>query len=157
MTTTLLDLAETPVSDIAHDAPIKVSVDTAILGVVQRFKKHRCGAVLVEQDGVLVGIFTERDMMSRVDITAPGWETIPVGEVMTKSPATIRDDQTLEDGLNLMLVKVCRHLPTRAADGNVDGVLTILDLLLHITESFPEDFVNLPPGPEHEAHSRWGG
>jgi hypothetical protein len=36
-------------------------------------------------------------------------------------------------------------------------MVSILDLLVHITEFFPEEFFNLPGDPEHEAHSRWGG
>lgn len=157
MATTLADLADTPIGDITRAEPVRVAPDTTVFGVVERFKEHHCSAVLIEQDGELVGIFTERDLMSRVDITADGWENTPVGDVMTPSPNTVSDGETLEDALNVMVIKVCRHLPTVARGGEVDGVMTILDLLVYITEFFPEDFVNLPPDPDHEASSRWGG
>jgi len=155
--TTLADIAAKPLSEIARTQPIRVASDTPVLAVVKQLESHQCSAVLVEENGALVGIFTERDLMARVDHSNPAWQSIPVSEVMTKSPKSIRTDQTLEDALNLMVVGVYRHLPTVGPDGAPEGIVSILDLLVHITEFFPDDFANLPPDPDHEASGPWGG
>ncbi len=157
MTTRLAEIAAMPLSGIERSKPLRVAPDTSVLAVVETLRQNKATAVLVERDGALVGIFTERDLMSRVDHNDPAWQTRPVSEVMTKAPKTIRLDQTLEDALNLMLVGVYRHLPSVNAAGETTGVISILDLLVHITEFFPEEFSNLPVDPEHEASGRWGG
>lgn len=157
MRTRLGEIAALPLSGIERSKPLCVAADTAVLAVVETLHQNKATAVLVERDGALVGIFTERDLMSRVDHGDPSWQTRPVSEVMTKTPQTIRLDQTVEDALNLMLVGVYRHLPTVDAAGETKGMISILDLLVHITEFFPEEFTNLPVDPEHEASGRWGG
>jgi CBS domain-containing protein len=155
--TTLAQIAAQVVDDVDRPKPIRVTPDTTVFEVVQQLHEHKRGAVLVEQAGDLVGIFTERDLMTRVDQHDPLWQTVPVGEVMTKSPKTIRTDETLEQALNLMLVGVYRHLPTVTPDGKTEGMVSIVDLLVHITEFFPDDFVNLPVDPDHETSGPWGG
>lgn len=155
--TTLTDIAAMRLDGIERGQPIKVASDTTLFAVVEQLVDHDCSAVLVEENGALVGVFTERDLMARVDHSDPAWQTMPVSEVMTKSPKTIRTDQTLEDALNLMLVGVYRHLPTVGPDGAPEGMVSILDLLVHITQFFPDDFANLPVDPDHEASGPWGG
>jgi CBS domain-containing protein len=157
MTPTLADIAALPISGIDQSKPLRVSMDATVFEVVQKLHDHDCSAALVENDGALVGIFTERDLMARVDHSNPAWRRMPVAEVMTKAPNTIRLDQTVEEALNLMLLGVYRHLPTVTAAGKTEGMLSILDLLVHITEYFPDEFVNLPVDPEHEAKGPWGG
>jgi CBS domain-containing protein len=154
---TLAEIAAMPMSQIDCPAPLRVAPETPVFAVVERLRDHACSAVLVEADGAVVGIFTERDLMARVDHSDPAWRAVPVGEVMTKTPTTIRTDQTLEEALNLMLVGVYRHLPVVGPDGASTGIVSILDLLVHISEFFPEEFVNLPSDPAHEASGRWGG
>lgn len=153
--TTLADIAAWKLSDIRRKPPVTVAPGDSLASVVE--KLQTATAVIVVRDGALVGIFTERDLMARIDHSNPSWQDTPIAEVMTKSPKTIRTDQTLEDALNLMLVGVYRHIPTVTPDGKPEGMVSILDLLVHITEFFPQDFTNLPVDPDHEASGPWGG
>jgi CBS domain-containing protein len=50
-----------------------------------------------------------------------------------------------------------RHLPVTDPNGKILGIISIRDLLAHVAEHFPDDFVNLPPDPDHEASGEWGG
>jgi len=113
--------------------------------------------VLVEEAGRIAGIFSERDVMLRVDYTDPSWTRRPVREFMTRAPRTIREDEPIEDALNIMLTGGHRHLPIVDAAGALLGIVSIRDILIHIVGFFPADFINLPPDPEHESSGVWGG
>jgi CBS domain-containing protein len=118
----------------------------------------RRGATIVEDDqGRIAGIFTERDLMVRVEHGDSSWHRKPVGEVMTRDPVRIAPTDSLSTALRRMRETKCRHLPVTDDQGKTAGVVSIRDILAHIAEYFPEEFLNLPPDPEHEASSRWGG
>ncbi|MDS4069575.1 MAG: CBS domain-containing protein [Candidatus Competibacter sp.] len=72
---------------------------------------HRVGALAVMGEAGLVGIFTERDLVSRVIASRLDPELTPVRQVMTENPKTITSDQTPCDALNLMHAHGFRHLP----------------------------------------------
>ena len=62
-------------------------------------------------DGTLAGIFTERDLMTRVVAQHRDPETTQVGDAMTADPVTISPDTTLEQALEVMVANHFRHLP----------------------------------------------
>jgi CBS domain-containing protein len=72
---------------------------------------HRVGALPVMQGTELIGIFTERDLVSRVVAPRLDPDGTPVMQVMTAKPKTITADKSLCDALNLMHTHGFRHLP----------------------------------------------
>ncbi|HEU5056772.1 MAG TPA: CBS domain-containing protein [Kofleriaceae bacterium] len=156
-TTTLTEIAATPIGTIARRQPVRVTPDTTLGEVVGALLEKGRGAVLVEEDGRIVGICSERDVMLRVDHGDPAWTKRPVREVMTGEPRTIREGEPIEDALNIMLTGHHRHLPIIDAAGGLVGIVSIRDVLIHIVGFFPADFINLPPDPDHEASGVWGG
>jgi CBS domain-containing protein len=109
------------------------------------------GAVLVEDGGALVGIFTERDLLNRIDYSDALWSHVVVRDVMTPHPMVIRPDDSLSEALRRLTQGHRRHLPVVDERGHVLGLISIRDILTHIAERFPEDMVNLPPHPDHES------
>jgi predicted transcriptional regulator len=95
--------------------------------------------------------------MLRVDHTDPSWAARAVGDVMTRAPRTIGENEAIEDALNIMLTGGHRHLPIVDGAGALLGIVSVRDILIHIVGFFPADFVNLPPDPEREASGLWGG
>ena len=85
--------------------------------------RNRVGAVLVVQDGRLVGIFTERDAVCRV--MAPGRDpgTTRLADVMTANPITVSPDETFGYALLLMHDNGFRHVPV-VEDGHAVGVVS---------------------------------
>jgi CBS domain-containing protein len=119
--------------------------------VVDEMKAKHRGAVLVEEDGKLVGIFTERDLMSRVDHTDELWSHVLVRDVMTPAPMVARPTDSLAEALRRLIQGHRRHLPVVDDKGAVVGLLSIRDILAYVAERFPEEMVNLPPNPDHES------
>lgn len=157
MTTTLAQIAATPIGTIVRRLPVRVTPETTLGALVATLREKGRGAVLVEEGDRISGIFSERDLMLRVDHGDPSWTGRPVREVMTRAPRTIREDEPIEDALNIMLTGGHRHLPIVDAAGALLGIVSIRDILIHIVGFFPADFINLPPDPEHESSGVWGG
>ena len=154
----LQEIADTPVSDLSLREPVRVGPETPLFEVVAKLREQRRGAAIVEDgNGQLIGIFTERDLMARVDHDNHGWHERPVSEVMTAGPSTVSPDQSLAGALERMGAGSFRHLPIVDGDGRASALVSIRDILGHVVEHYPEEFLNLPPDPEHEMSGRWGG
>jgi signal-transduction protein with cAMP-binding, CBS, and nucleotidyltransferase domain len=92
--------------------------------------KANCGSVLViDSAGVMLGILTERDLMTRVLAKALNAEKTPVSEVMTHNPLCVRPEMTVSDAVLILLERGFRHLPIIAAGGQILGVFSIRDAL----------------------------
>jgi len=89
--------------------------------------QHRCGSVLVVDDGRLVGIFTERDAVERVFAGGLDPDRTALAVVMTCTPDTIEPGQSVDEAVRRMDEFGYRHLPVVEAD-RVLGVLSIRDL-----------------------------
>ncbi|WP_176596927.1 MULTISPECIES: CBS domain-containing protein [Sphingobium] len=103
------------------------SSDT-VLSVVQLLAERRIGCVPVVDDGKVVGIFSERDLVYRVAHEGAAVLERPVGEIMT-APAITTDDHTpVIHCLSLMTKRRIRHLPV-VVDGTLVGLVSIGDLV----------------------------
>jgi len=143
-------LIMTPVAHLPARPFARVEASDAMWKVVDQMKVKGRGAVLVEEDGALVGIFTERDLMSRLDHADVLWSHVIVRDVMTPHPTVIRPHDSLAEALRRLIQGRRRHLPIVDEHDRVQGLLSIRDILAHVASKFPEDMVNLPPNPDHE-------
>jgi CBS domain-containing protein len=144
-------LAIATVGEMSPRPHASVDVDDALWKVVGEMKSKGRGAVLVEEEGHLVGIFTERDLLNRVDYGDPLWSHVVVRDVMTPYPMVIHADDSLSEAVRRLTQGHRRHLPVVDERGHVLGLLSIRDILTYIAERFPEDMMNLPPHPDHES------
>jgi CBS domain-containing protein len=144
-------LATATVGELTPRPHARVDAGDAMWKVVGEMKSKARGAVLVEEDGALVGIFTERDLLNRIDYGDALWSHVVVRDVMTPHPMVIRPDDSLSEALRRLTQGHRRHLPIVDQRGKVLGLISIRDILTHIAERFPEDMMNLPPHPDHES------
>jgi CBS domain-containing protein len=113
----------------AVTAPPEASVAEAIRLMVER----NIGTVLVtDRGGGLLGIFSERDLLLKVAGTYEDQAGRPVREFMTCRPETVRESDSLAFALHKMDCGDYRHLPV-LRDGKLLGVISVRDLLRHIT------------------------
>ena len=86
------------------------------------------GALLVMNEGKVVGIMSERDYARKVILEGRSSLTISVEKIMTKKVLYISPDNSVEEGLAQMSDKRCRHLPV-FEDGTLIGMVSIGDLV----------------------------
>ncbi|MBI3645982.1 MAG: CBS domain-containing protein, partial [Acidobacteriales bacterium] len=101
-----------------------------VLEVAAMMVNRNIGAVPVLQGGQLVGIFSERDLMSRVVVGGKDPARTPVSEVMTENPLTVEPKDSLETCMTLMRRHGFRHLPV-CEGRDLKGVVSLRDILLH--------------------------
>jgi CBS domain-containing protein len=90
------------------------------------------GSVLVVDRGVLMGIFTERDVLQRIAEMRRDVDETRVSEVMSQNPVVAAPHHTVGRTLALMTQRRVRHLPV-VRDGRILGVVSIGDLVWSIT------------------------
>lgn len=144
-------LALAQVSQLSPRPHGKVDVADPMFKVVREMKAKGRGAVVVEEQGKLVGMFTERDLMSRLDHSDALWQHMIVRDVMTPYPTIVHPDDSLAEALRRLVSGKRRHMPIVDDKGQVLGLLSIRDILVFIASKFPEEMMNLPPNPDHES------
>ena len=82
-----------------------------VLEVARAMVERNIGAVPVLRDGILVGIFSERDLMRRVVVEGRDPRTARVEEVMTEDPRTVSPQESVETCMLIMREHGFRHLP----------------------------------------------
>ena len=90
--------------------------------------EHHVGCIIVESNGRIDGIITDRDIcMAGRFVGKPLWE-IPVGEVMSRPAATVHQNDPLETAEGLMRTRRVRRLPVVNDSNELVGLLSIDDL-----------------------------
>lgn len=122
---TVRQLLESKGSNILAIAPDATVYDALVIMA----DKH-VGALLVMEEGRLVGIFSERDYAREIALKGKTSRDTRVSEAMTPQSCliTVTRDDTVESCMNLVSDKRIRHLPVLEA-GHVVGVLSIGDLV----------------------------
>ena len=103
-------------------APTSTAREAAML-----MAQRSVGAVAVIEGEELVGIFTERDLLTRVVAVGREPDHVALAEVMTRQPQTVDSRRSLVHGLSLMLANRHRHLPV-FDNGRVVGMLSCRDV-----------------------------
>lgn len=108
---------------------ITVEPSVTLMAAAREMARAGAGSVLVLEEGSLVGIFTERDML-RALAGSPKADVARVSSVskwMTREPQTIEPDTTVGEALDRMLFEGFRHLPVVESDAVV-GMVSMRDL-----------------------------
>lgn len=102
-----------------------------VLEATQRMNHHRIGALIVMNDGQIVGIFTERDVLRRVVGNQVDPSKIAVFDVMTTDLVTCSPETEIEEISETMRARRIRHMPVMSAEGELLGVVSIGDINAH--------------------------
>lgn len=128
---------QTPISQILDKKGAEIfSVDptTSVTDAVRRMNSESIGCLLVIDDGRTVGIFTERDVLTRVIEHGRDPAVTQVSEVMSNNPVSIDRLATLEEAMAVMRTRRFRHLVVTGDGGALCGLLSINDLIGWLVE-----------------------
>jgi CBS domain-containing protein len=95
-----------------------VGPDAPVSEVIKQMKAAGLGCALILDQGELVGIFTERDLLNKLTGKAAQPQSIAVRDLMSANPEVLRDTDSVATALNKMSMGRYRHIPVRKADGS---------------------------------------
>ena len=149
-----LHLDTETVGQVQTSPPLCVEPQQSVRDVLALMKDQQKGAVLVCQEGVLAGIFTERDAL-RLMAAGDDFDR-PVQHVMSRGPQTISVQDTVGAAIGKMSQGGFRHLPIVDPFGKPVGLLQVSAILHYLVQHFPKFVYNLPPKPHHATQQREG-
>jgi len=110
-----------------------VTPETTVYDTLKLMADKNIGAVLVLDEGKLVGIMSERDYARKVILHGKFSKEIPVKEIMSTNVIYIDPDQTIKNTKVVMIQKRIRHLPVMEDDKLV-GIISIGDVVNAVLE-----------------------
>lgn len=104
-----------------------VPTTVTVIEAVQKMNQHKVGAVLVMNGDKLAGIFTERDVLTRVITSNLDPRLTPITQAMSANVLTVPPETTVQQVMDIFAEKRCRHLPV-IEDGRLVGLISIGDV-----------------------------
>jgi CBS domain-containing protein len=127
--------------------PVCLPETATVQEAIERMLAHRqAGVLIVDADGRLIGIFTERDVLTRVAGQGREARQTTLGTVMTRDPEALRPGDRVAYAVHSMSVAGYRTVPLVDGAGRPLGVATVSDVIRWLAGLFPEAVLNLPPG-----------
>lgn len=127
------DLMRDRIERLWPKSPSTVPPDMPVGDVLQKMVGETIGCVMVVDRGELVGIFSERDALMKLNVDAARYFAKPISQFMTPRPVTLETSDKIAFALHKMNVGGYRHLPI-LFDGKLAGVISIRDILRYLTE-----------------------
>ncbi|MBW2314138.1 MAG: CBS domain-containing protein [Deltaproteobacteria bacterium] len=138
-----------PMSVLPQRSPLCFSREQFVSEAMHAMQKEHRGCVLVTDDGgmesPLAGIFTERDVLYRIIDRGRNPATLPLQEVMTRSPDALLSNATVAFVLNRMAVGGFRHVPVVDENDHPVAIISVRDVVEFLVDHFPREIMNLPP------------
>ena len=117
------------IGEIIEGHPLfHVPPTASVRDVARTMSERNIGAIAVLDSGKLVGIFSERDVLTRIVAEGRNPDDTRVDSVMTKDIIVAAPADDINDALQKMHERNCRHLPV-VQGGNLVGMISIRDLL----------------------------
>lgn len=125
------------------DDYVCIEPSAPISQAIERMKQDEGGCAIVCEGDRVVGIFTERDLLTKivgreVDLDAP------VSQWMSPVVATLKPDATIGEAVSIMNEKSYRNIPL-VENGKLVGSISVFDVISYLAESYPKSTMNLPP------------
>ncbi|MCA9173383.1 MAG: CBS domain-containing protein [Planctomycetales bacterium] len=124
------------VDQLKPRAPLTATSDTPVAEVLKRMWEERIGCMLIVDDGVLSGIFTERDATQKLAADIESLATRPVSDFMSRDPETLEGTAKIVFAVQRMDLGGFRHVPLTDGNGAPTGVVSVRDVLRYLTAKF---------------------
>ena len=119
---TVNELLQDRIQEVAYVEP-----DVTAHDAMQLMADKKIGALLVEEDGKMVGIISERDYPGKAKALHKPIQEVLVKEIMSSQVVHVSPDDTIEHCMELVTSNHVRHLPV-LKDGKILGIISIGDL-----------------------------
>ena len=112
------------VSGIQTNPHLCVSPDTSVREAMKLMVGRHIACVLVEKEGVLEGVFGDRDVLDKVALEYDAVIDGPVSAVMSRNPVTVTDVDSVGKVMSVMAVSGYRHVPVISSGGKPVGIVS---------------------------------
>jgi CBS domain-containing protein len=109
-----------------------VTEDSSVLSGLQYMMERNISALLIVENNILTGIFTERDYARKIILHGKSSAETTIKEVMTADPITVLPKDSIDLCMKIMTDKHIRHLPVMSANGELLGMVSIGDVVKFI-------------------------
>ena len=130
-------LMEDPVLSLQPIKPLTVDPQTSLANAIQMMRNHGMGCVLItNDDGKLVGILTERDLLQKVAGQQLNLDQCIVEDFMSQAPESSKPDHPLGYALQRMIISDLRYLPVVDKNNRPTEILSSRDIIAYIAMRF---------------------
>lgn len=136
-------LNDAPVTDLDLSRHVIASTEDTVADTIERMSAAGFSCALVADGGKLAGIFTQRDVLTRV-IGEPDRAEGPITELMTEAPRTIKSTQSVAEALAIMNELWVRSVPVLDDDGAIRGTVSFYVLMQLIAELLADHALATP-------------
>jgi CBS domain-containing protein len=144
------------VSSMQTEDYICIAPATPLSRAIETMKQDEGGcAIICAEDGAIVGIFTERDVLNKI-VGQHIDPNAPVSNWMSPIVATLTPEATIGDAVSIMNNKGYRNIPL-VKNGKLVGSISVFDVIGYLSESYPQTTMNLPPNPDQVMDTTDGG
>src|SRR6266852_2964292 len=137
------------------DDYVAVSPFTPLSQAIEAMKNDEGGCVIISDDGRVAGIFTERDLLTKVLGEQVDLES-PISDWMQPVVETLSSNATIGEAVRLMNEKGFRNVPL-VKQGELVGTISVFDIITYLAECYPKETMNLPPLPKQVMDTVDGG
>lgn len=111
-------------------APLEIERTASVREAIELLRKHRVGCVVVtDEQGRLVGIFSERDVLLKIVLTEIDIDNTQLSSVMTANPHTAKMTTTIAFALTMMSQGGFRHIPITDDREIPVGIVSVKDIV----------------------------
>ncbi len=121
---------------------VTVGADMSVRAAAALMAERNIGALLIVEGRRLAGIFTERDLLTRVVASGRDPDGTTVGEVMTRDPDVLHVDDAVVTALDMMNQRGYRHLPVVDGDDLI-GLVSVHYLFRSVKDQLEADIILL--------------
>lgn len=149
------DLQELRITALEISDFLEAPKDTTVREVVTHMRDENIPCALIVNEGKLVGIFTDKDVMHKVMGLPEVWDR-PISELMTENPKTVASSSSAAEALQLMNEAGVRNMPVLNSDGSVLGNIGQKSFVRYLSDKFHMHIYNQPPAPDQHTKTRHG-
>ena len=129
----------------------KISADHTVTDAAKLMDEKNFGSLPIEEEGKVIGIITERDVLRKIVAKGRDPKTTLVKDIMTSPVITISPEKTVEEANELMVQNKIRRLPVEE-DGKITGMITLKDVSNKIRYSFGESLLKHRDSSQYRNH-----
>ena len=112
------------------EGPATVSLLATVEDAVRTMTDKQVGAVaVIDENGIVAGMFTERDVLAKFALSGRDAKTTPVRDLMSPIVEMATEQTTPSEALQVMLERHYRHMPIVDEHGKVLGICSIRNIL----------------------------